>query len=241
MNPHLSIIIPAYNESSRITATLFDIHEYLQKQSYTAEVLVVVNNTTDNTVEVVEALQKEMPYLRVVDIGMHESGARTKGYAVRHGILHTTGAYKVFMDADNATKIHEIEKFWKHFENGANVVFGSRYIKGAHTHRVWYRDLLGRASNVLIQAVLLPGIWDTQCGFKAFTRDAAEDIFGRAAIDAWGFDMEVLAIARKRGHKAKEVPVRWKEIGKSSVKAGAFFETLKELFAIRKRVRKISK
>ncbi len=234
MTPHLSIIIPAYNESSRITATLRSIDAYSKTVDYSMEVLVVINNTTDSTVAVVSALQIEMPYLRMVDIGMHESENGTKGLAVRHGMLAAQGTYCLFMDADNATQIQEIEKFWQYFNQGHSVVYGSRYAKGAHTHRVWYRNIMGKLSNLLVQALLLPGVRDTQCGFKCFTNEAAEAVFGKSVLSGWGFDMEILMIAKKMHYKMREVPIVWNEIGKSTVKASAFLYTLRDLIRIRR-------
>jgi dolichyl-phosphate beta-glucosyltransferase len=234
--PYLSIIIPAYNEMHRIGKTLESIRAYLQSVSYAAEVLVVINNTTDDTQHVVKSFETSMPYMRILNTGMMDSDSGTKGAAVRKGMLEAKGAYVLFMDADNATELKEIENFWPHFDAGYDIVFGSRYIKGAHTHRIWYRNIMGRVSNFLVQAVLLPGIKDTQCGFKCFTSKAAKDIFSRSVIQGWGFDLEVLALARKLGYSMKEAPIVWHEIGHSAVKAGAFFSTLRELVVIRKRV-----
>lgn len=236
MQPRLSIVIPAYNEAKRIGATLDSIAAFAEHAGHAIEVIVVVNNTTDDTMAVVEGYQKDMPYLRAIDCGTHVSASMTKGLAVKAGMLLAEGEYILYMDADSATNISQIEIFWKHFAKGYDVVFGSRYIKGAHTHRVWYRDVMGKASNLLVQALLLPGIKDTQCGFKCFTQASAKDIFKDVQTIGWGFDMEVLAIARKRGYKLREVPVAWHEVGHSSVKAGAFITSLKELLEIRKRV-----
>jgi dolichyl-phosphate beta-glucosyltransferase len=238
-DPHLSIIIPAYNEMHRIGKTLESIRTYLETAPYTAEVLVVINNTSDDTESVVKGYEASMPYIRIYNIGMQENDSGMKGAAVRAGMREAKGAYILFMDADNATELSEIEKFWLHFESGYDIVFGSRYIKGAHTHRVWYRNIMGRLSNLLVQAVLLPGIKDTQCGFKCFIAKAGKDIFSRSIINGWGFDLEVFALARKLGYSMKEAPIIWHEIGHSTLKTGAFISTLRELVVIRKRMRSI--
>jgi dolichyl-phosphate beta-glucosyltransferase len=237
-SPKLSIIIPAHNEEHRIMATLLSIKDYLSKVDYETEVIVVINNTTDNTRVVVENTKAVVPQLKCVDIGKFKHDSGTKGLAVRKGVELAEGEYIIFMDADNATKIEEIEKFWPYFANGCQVVFGSRYIKGAESHRVWYRRLSGFLANLLVQALLLPGIHDTQCGFKMFERDAAKNIFKVCVIDGWGFDLEVLALAKRMGYKMKEAPIVWNEIGNSSLKAGAFLSTLSELSAIISNLRK---
>lgn len=237
MQPKLSIVIPAYNEAKRIGATLDSIRQFAQQAGYAIEVIVAVNNTSDNTNEVVDGYKAAMPYLQRIDCGMHHSSSGTKGLAVKAGVLMAQGEYVLYMDADSATKISEIEKFWPWLEKGNEIAFGSRYIRGAHTHRVWYRDIMGKASNLLVQALLLPGIKDTQCGFKCLTNKAAKDIFSEMETVGWGFDMEVLALGRKKGYRMKEVPVVWQEIGESSVKSGAFLAALRELLILRKRLK----
>jgi dolichyl-phosphate beta-glucosyltransferase len=239
--PKLSIIIPAYNEAKRIGVTLDSIADYAAACGYEIEVIVAVNNATDNTMELLAEYKAKMPYLVAMDLGMKHSLSGTKGWAVKQAVLASKGEYILYMDADNAVRISEIEKFWPFFgvkdseKNAhADVVFGSRYTKGAHINRSWYRNILGRGSNLLVQAVLLPGIQDTQCGFKCFTRTAAQDVFSALYTWGWGFDMEVLALARKHGYSLKEVPVRWEEIGNSAVKGSAFITSLEELFKIRR-------
>jgi dolichyl-phosphate beta-glucosyltransferase len=232
----LSIIIPAHNEMHRIGKTLESIRTYLQTVSYAAEVLVVINNTNDDTEGMVQGFVASMPYIKIYNIGIRENEGGMKGAAVRTGMLEAQGEYILFMDADNATELKEIENFWPHLNAGYDIVFGSRNIRGSHTHRVWYRNIMGRISNFLVQAVLLPGIKDTQCGFKCFTSKAAKDIFSRSVIQGWGFDLEVLALARKLGYRMKEAPITWHEIGHSALKTGAFISTLRELVVIRKRV-----
>lgn len=233
----LSIIIPAYNEAKRIGATLESIVSFSKTVSYDFEVIVVENNTTDNTRAVAEQFADRLN-LKVIDIPLSRAHGGTKGRAVKAGVLAAAGDYVVYMDADNAVDISQIESFWKFFGEGNDVVFGSRYVSEAQSNRVWYRDILGKASNMLVQAVLLPGIKDTQCGFKAFTSTAAKTLFGELQTEGWGFDMEVLALARRKGYRLKEVPVIWQEIGESSVKAGEFIAVFNELFDIKRKIGK---
>lgn len=237
MQPKLSVVIPAYNESKRIGQTLDSIMQFARQCGYPIEVIVAINNTTDDTEQVVARYSVTMPYLRTINCGMHPSESHTKGLAVKAGVLEARGQYVLYMDADDAVELTQIETFWQYFAQGSDVVFGSRYIKGAHIHRAWYRNIMGRLSNLLVQAVLLPGIKDTQCGFKCFTDTVAHDVFADMQTIGWGFDMEFLARARKKGYKLKEAPVTWHEIGHSSVKGGAFLTALEDLFTIRRIVK----
>ncbi|MDB5254948.1 MAG: hypothetical protein JWL92_324 [Candidatus Nomurabacteria bacterium] len=232
----LSVVIPAYNEARRIEATLDSIVLFAEQSKYDIEVIVVINNTTDHTREIVEQFHPHLS-ITILDASLSNAHGGTKGLAVKKGVLAAQGEYILYMDADNAVQLSQIETFWPSFAEGYDVVFGSRYIQGAKTHRVWYRDLLGKASNLLVQAVLLPGIKDTQCGFKCFTNKAGKELFEQLTTNGWGFDMEVLALARKGGYRLKEVPVSWQEMDQSAIKAKAFVTTLRELFAIRKKIR----
>ncbi len=230
---YLSVIIPAKNEEKRIIPTLKDIDRYLEKQPFNYEIIVVANNCTDKTVFVVDELKKEIENLKIIDLG---AGCEGKGAAVKEGVKLADGKFIMFMDADNATRINELDKFWQWFEKGYDIVIGSRHIKGAKIviAQPWYRQLLGRAANLLIQAVLLPGISDTQCGFKVFKKEVAKKLFSLSKIGGWGFDIEILALARKFGYKIKEAPVNWYEAGKSRLRPiKAAIRTLKELFKIK--------
>ncbi len=234
-NIHLSVIIPAYNEAKRIRPTLLSCLAYLATQSYAHEIIVVLNNCTDNTKEILEELRSAHPSIQILDLGMIYSSSNTKGYAVREGMLKATGDYRFYLDADNAAPLSEIEILWPYIKEGIDVVFGSRYLKGSHLHVSWYRRILSRGANLLIQVLLLPGVRDTQCAFKLFTQEAAVKIFTEVRTISWGFDMEVLFLARYFRFKSREVPIDWDEVGGSSVKAKAFFTSLGELMAIRQR------
>jgi dolichyl-phosphate beta-glucosyltransferase len=229
----LSIIIPAKDEEKRIVETLKSVQVYMDDTNDTFEVIVVENNSTDNTARVVTAYQKKMPQLKLVSLGFDCGG---KGCAVKRGIKEAQGEYIVFMDADNATHINEIAAFWPEFKKGYDVVIGSRHVTGAkiNIEQPWYRQILGRSANLLIQATVLWGIKDTQCGFKAFTHESAKKIFTTQEVEGWGFDIEILAIAKAWGYRIKEMPVNWYHVGESRLRPlKAATSTLKDLFTVK--------
>lgn len=230
---YLSIIIPAYNEEKRIGKTLLAAHEWLSKQSYNWEILVVSDGSKDNTASVVQNLTGQIKNLRLINNKKNHG----KGYVVRQGMLETKGEYRVFMDADNSTSIDHFVKMEPFFRDGFDVVIGSRDIRGADikVHQAWYKELLGNIGNIFIQVVVgLWGIWDTQCGFKGFTAVAAEKVFPKLIIDRWGFDIEALVVAKKCGLKMKQIPVVWVNDAASHVKLSAYLEVLWETVNIRK-------
>ncbi len=224
----LCVLIPAYNEEKRIAQTLADVNGYLGRQNYDYEIVVVVNGTHDRTYDVVKNMETHMPKSRAVN---YKEGG--KGRAVKRSILEeANGDIVIFMDADNATPISEIAKFLPFFEQGYDVVIGSREID-PHLLKVkqsFKRRILGHASHLLTRIVLLPGIHDSQLGFKAFTVPAAKDIFASVTNLGWAFDMEVLAIAQARGYKIKEVGVSWTEFGGGHVPMSAFIQSFFDLF-----------
>lgn len=233
--PKLSVVIPAYNEERRIGQTLEATDKYLKNQKYSYEIIVVDNGSHDGTCDVVRKYQ-ENSVKNLVRLCLSQSiGA--KGSAVKLGIMdYAHGEYIMFMDADNACPVSEIEKFWPYLESRKyQVVIGSRYSKDANVTRKqpFYRILLSRLSNLLIQVLVAPGIHDTQLGFKAFTHEAAKDIFSLVSIPGWGFDMEVLTIAKKHRYKLKEVGVLWREQGGSHVPLSAYLQSLFDLLKIK--------
>lgn len=229
---YLSVIIPAYNEAERIIKTLKAVSDYLKKQAYDFEILVVNDGSTDEMVKAVRSLIGQVPNLRLT--GYRKN--RGKGAAVRQGMVEARGEIRLFTDADNSTAISHLEKMEPLFKAGADVVIGDRAIKGSviAVRQPFYKEILGKLGNLVIQSVAgLWGIWDTQCGFKAFTANAAQDIFPRMKVDRWGFDVEVLAVAKALGYKIKEIPVRWVNDPKSHVKFKTYFEVLFETFKVR--------
>ncbi len=236
---YLSIVIPAYNEASRIETTLLSIGKYLTSKTYEYEVIVVLNNCTDDTDQVVARIAKEYPCIRILDLGLIQSEkGNTKGLAVIEGMRQAIGDYVLFMDADNATTIENIELLLPPLlEGGADVAIGSRQVKGAHivTPQTLKRRILGRIGNMVIRLLILSGIYDTQCGFKLFTHEAKEAIVAESVTHGWGFDMELLLIARKNGLHIEEVGIIWKDIPNSRIGARAYLQTLRELVTLWKR------
>src|SRR3989344_1557399 len=227
----LSVIIPAYNEESRLPKTLQAVYAYFQKQNYVYEILVVSDGSKDHTVEVVQEMAQKFPGLRVIA----EQENRGKGYAVRKGILEAKGEYRVFMDADNSTSVDQVEKMWPEFEKGFQVVIGSRDIKGAQRaiRQGWVREKLGDIFNLVVQILSgLWGIWDTQCGFKGFSAKASREIFAKTTVNRWAFDVEVLVIAKKLGYPIQEIPVVWVNDAQSKVRFSGMLKMLVEVVQI---------
>ncbi len=230
---YLSVIIPAYNEERRLPKTLEEIDEYLKRQTYDYEILVVNDGSKDRTAEVVLSLASYIKNLRLVD----NKENRGKGYVVRQGILEARGDYRIFADADNSTSIDQIEKMWPYFKEGYDVVFGSRDVKGAilDPPQPWLRNIvLGGGFKFYRKMIIdLWRIEDTQCGFKCFTKKAAENIFPKCKIDRFAFDPEILVIAQKLGYKIKEIPIYWKNDPESKVKFKSIFKIALDLIKIR--------
>ena len=230
---YLSIVIPAYNEEDRIAKTLRRVDAYLKEQVFSAEIVVVIDGAKDNTAKVASDVQSEILNMRVIDRKENHG----KGYTVREGMLAATGEIRLFTDADNSTDISHFDKMKPLFAQGYDVVICSRDKKdvvGA-TQAVpqsFLKRQLGNMGNLFIQLFAVRGIWDTQCGFKAFTARAAHDIFSRAKIDRWGFDVEVLALARALNYKIGIVPAYWINDSKSHVKLSGYVQVLWETVKI---------
>lgn len=228
----LSVIIPAYNEEHRIGKTLESVSAFLQKQPYASEILVVNDGSKDNTAQVVSGFAKNLPNLILVDNQVNHG----KGWVTKQGMLKATGDVRLFMDADNSTTIDEMVPMLPFLEQGYDLVIGSIEIQGAQINEraQWYRRALGHWSKYLIRIVA--GLWsihDTQRGFKLFSAKAAEQIFPRLTVDRFGFDIEILAVAKKLGFKIKEYPVVWNNAGESKVSLKSYFSVLLDLFKIR--------
>jgi len=229
---YLSVIIPAYNEEKRLPKTLREINEYLRKQNFDSEIIVVSDGSTDKTCQVVESLKSQIKNLKLIC----EKVNRGKGYGVKIGMLNAKGKYRLFTDADNSTPISEIEKFWPEFKKGADVVIASRDKKGAilDPPQPLFRRFVGEVFKYLRKMIV--GLWeieDTQCGFKCFKGEVAEKIFPKCKIERFAFDPEILLIAKKMGFKIKEVPVYWKNDLQSKVKFKSMIKMLIDLFKIR--------
>ncbi len=226
---HLSVVLPAYNEEKRIAETLRDLDDYLGRQKYTSEVVVISDGSSDKTVEVVRGLN--ISRVRVIDNKENHG----KGYVVRQAMLDARGEYRLFMDADNSTKITELENFWPYFNEGYEIVIGSIEVEGSSIHETaaWYRRVLGRLAKLVIRLLLIWDIHDTQRGFKCFTAKSVKAIFSKQTIERWGFDMEVLKIARVQGFKIKELPVQWSNPAGSKVTLGAYVSSFRELLKIK--------
>ncbi len=236
VKPYLSVIIPAYNEAGRLPLTLIDIDRILSKAGYTYEILVVNDGSTDNTADIVRKMADTVKNLKLIDNNVNQG----KGGVVRQGMLLAKGQYRLFTDADNSTSIDQFDNMVPYFSAGGgsqryDVVIGSRAVKGSKLEpaQPFYKQLLGKLSNIIIQIVNVPGIWDTQCGFKAFSEEAAEKVFSKTKINGWGFDIEALALARRFGYRIKEMPVRWVNNALSHVKLSAYLKTFWENVKIR--------
>lgn len=227
----LSVVIPAYNEEHRIGKSLVELDQYLSKQSYAYEILVVNDGAKDKTADVVREAMKTVKNLRLIDNKENHG----KGYVVRQGMLEAKGKYRLFSDADNSVSIDQIEKIWPYFDQGYDVVIGSIEVAGAKVeeHAAWYRRFIGHWAKLLIRMLAIWEIHDTQRGFKCFTAKAAQAVFPKQLITRWGFDIEILVISKKYGFKIKEVPVVWINPGDSKVGLSAYVTTFKELLQIR--------
>ncbi len=210
-----SIVIPAYNEGSRLGATLEKVLAYVRAQGWNVEVIVVNDGSRDNTADLVRGFAAKDPALRLVE----NPGNRGKGYAVRNGILNSRGEIVLFSDADLSSPIEEMPKLLAALAAGADIAIGSRWLKAElQTQRQSaFRQMAGRIFNALNRIILGLRFKDTQCGFKAFTRRAAQTILPLQRIERWGFDPEILFLARKFGFRVEEVAVLWGHSGDTRI------------------------
>ena len=203
--PFLSLVIPAHNEESRLPATLEQVFAYLTLQNYAAEVIVVENGSTDRTLEIAQGFASRHTQLKVI-----HTDERGKGLAVKQGMLAARGAFRFFADADFSMPVGEINRFLPPALPDCDIVIASREAPGAvRYNEPFRRHLSGRIFNALIRLVVLPGLDDTQCGFKCFRARVAEEIFPRQTMPGWSFDVELLYIARRKGYRIKEIGIPW--------------------------------
>jgi dolichyl-phosphate beta-glucosyltransferase len=202
-----SFVIPAYNESVRLRPTLDELLRYTQEQNWDVEILVVNDGSTDDTAQIVREYGRLHPQVLLVE----NPGNRGKGYSVRNGMLHARGNICLFMDADLSSPMSEAPKLFDAIAEGADIAIGSRWLRTElQTERQpLYRQLFGRIFNLALRVILGLRFADTQCGFKAFRRDAAQRVFPLQRIERWGFDPEILFLARRAGLAVAEVPVLW--------------------------------
>jgi glycosyltransferase involved in cell wall biosynthesis len=204
-SPFLSIILPVHNEEKRLPKTLEQVNNFISSQSYPSEVLIVENGSSDRSLEIASAFCDSHPAFSVY----HEE-ARGKGLAVRSGMLKARGEYRIFCDVDFSMPVEEISRFLPPHQQNIDIVIGSREAPGAVRYdEPAYRHFIGRIFNSMVRIVVLPGIQDSQCGFKLFSARCAEDVFNKQTLDGMSFDVEVLFIARRAGYSIAEIPVPW--------------------------------
>lgn len=227
--PFLSIIFPAHNEEARLSNALDQTIQFLQSQNFSSEIVVVENGSSDRTLEIAHSYQAKFTKLVVI----HEEG-RGKGLAVKRGMLAASGEWRITCDVDLSMPIDEVTRFIPPALN-SDVVIASREAPGSHRYdEPEVRHLIGRAFNTVVRILALPGIQDSQCGFKCFSRKAAEQIFPIQTINGWTFDVEVLFIARKYGYQLVEIGIPWYYDANSKVKITKdLYQVVKDLLRIR--------
>ena len=213
--PFLSIVIPAYNEESRLPRTLEQVLEFLNQQTYSFEVIVVENGSSDRTFEVAKEYAQTHSSVLVL-----KEKQRGKGNAVRRGMLEAKGEYRFICDADLSMPIEEVAKFLPPQLADFDIAIGSREAPGAiRYNEPSYRHLGGRAINLIIRLFILSGLQDTQCGFKCFRAEIAENLFSHQTLTGWSFDIEILYLARRKKLHIKEIPIDWYFYADSKVDA----------------------
>jgi dolichyl-phosphate beta-glucosyltransferase len=227
--PYLSVVIPAYNESGRLPQSLRRIHAFLSAWRRSYEVVVVDDGSADGTAR--GARESGVPGLTV----LQNERNRGKGYSVRRGMLAARGDHRLMTDADLSTPIEELDRLLAAQDEGFDVVIGSRALPGAHieVHQPWYRENMGRVFNLLVRALAVPGLHDTQCGFKLFTARAADEVFAAGRLDGFSFDVEALFLARRRGYRIAELPVTWRNDAATRVGMVGGFLAFPDLLRIR--------
>ena len=224
--PALSVVVPALNEEDRLPRTLERIASHLARRGGDYEVLVVDDGSRDRTAARAESAGATV---------LRNETNRGKGFAVRRGMLAARGARRLMTDADLSTPIEELDRLGARMDEGHDVVVGSRALPGSRieVRQPWYRENSGRLFNVFVRALAVPGVMDTQCGFKLFSAAAARDVFSAARLDGFSFDVEALFLARKKGYRIAEVPVVWRNDAASRVSLLRGFLAFPDLVRIR--------
>ena len=234
MAPFLSIILPAHNEEQRLPETFVQVEKFMTSQPFSIEVIIVENASVDRTLEIAQEFARHHKQVLVI----HED-LPGKGLAVKQGMLAASGDYRFFCDVDFSMPIDEIPRFLPPQLTGVEIAIASREAKGAIRYdEPFYRHFIGRCFNLMVSILALPGINDTQCGFKCFSAAATKKLFPLQTIQGWAFDVEILAIARQMGYKIVEIPVPWYYRPQSKVSViKDFIRTAQELFKVRKIIR----
>lgn len=224
----LSVIIPAYNEEGRLPKTLASVHQYLMERGGTFEIIIVNDGSKDKTIEVVDDFARHNDFVRLISYAPNQG----KGFAIRTGIMAAEGEKLLINDADGSSPIEELDFLEAAFAEGADLAIGSRAKPTAQKKvaALAYRTFMGNTFNKIVQALLLPGIYDTQCGFKLFKRHCAKDIFSVARQNGFAFDVEVLFIAKIRGYKIAEIAINWQNAEGSKV--NVMIDSMKMLMEI---------
>jgi dolichyl-phosphate beta-glucosyltransferase len=232
MEGFISVIIPAYNEESRVRPTIEKISSYLQENFREFEIIVVDDGSSDNTANVIKGLCRNPGNIRVI----HYPENSGKGHAVKTGVLSSRGNFLLTCDADLSTPIEELEKLFPFIHKDFDIVIGSRGLRESDivVRQPWYRERMGKTFNALVRVLVMGGIKDTQCGFKLFRGDISRQLFKKSLITGFSFDVEILFLAEKAGYKIKEVPVKWLNSPYSKVKIFQdSFRMFLDLFKIR--------
>ncbi len=234
METFLSIILPAHNEEKRLPDTLLQIENFIKTQPYQVEVVIVENGSSDQTLRIAQNHAETHPHTLV----LHEDRPG-KGLAVKQGMLAASGKYRFFCDVDFSMPIDQIPRFLPPNLLNVEIAIASREAKGAVRYdEPFYRHFVGRAFSIMVSLLALPGIKDTQCGFKCFSAEATQKLFPLQTIHGWAFDVEILAIARQLGYKILEIPVPWYYMPQSKVNViKDFMNTARELLKVRKIIR----
>ncbi len=215
VTPKISVVIPAYNEAERIDETLSLLESFFYERNNLEEIIVVDDGSSDSTSDIVQERAAGLAHLKLVRSSQNQG----KGFSVREGILRACGDVVLFSDADLSTPIEELDKLLPWLDWGYEIVIGSRGLKESVilVRQPFYREYMGKIFNLLVRLIAIPGIKDTQCGFKLFRGDVAREVFLRQKTKGFGFDVEILYIAQKLGYRIKEVPIRWKNDARSRV------------------------
>ena len=234
MTPFLSIILPAHNEEQRLPQTLLEIDQFISEQSWKVEVVIVENGSLDRTLEI--AREYASSHTNVVVIHEDRPG---KGLAVKQGMLAASGNYRFFCDVDLSMPIDQIPRFLPPVLTSVDIAIGSREAKGSiRYNEPFYRHFIGRLFSYVVWFLVLPGINDTQCGFKCFTAAATQKLFPLQTVHDWAFDVEILAIAKKMGYKIVEVPIPWYYSPQSKVNVlRDLLQTTRDVLKVRKIIR----